>query len=228
MVAGTGLLVVFTGWLGKLIVAGVTLMPAGVFVPFPDNETLCAMPPLSSAIVMVAERAPIAAGVNLTGMVRVPPFAATETGVDAVVEKSLPFGPVKFTEMICIAEAVLFVTVISDAALAIPTDWSGKTMLSGDTVIPPVPVAFPVSATECGLPVALSANSNVVVREPEALGANMTGIDVELLAATIRGAAGVGGAKFSGNMKSFGFVPPKERLVINRGPLPELVTVKRI
>jgi hypothetical protein len=179
-------------------------------------------------IVIIAERAPVAAGVNLTGMVTVPPLAGTDTGVNVVVEKSPAFVPLKLTEIICMAEAVLFVTVTAEGALAIPTDWSGKTMVSGDTVSPAVPVPFPLSATEWGLPAALSVNNNVALRAPDALGANITGIEVELLAGTVNGAAGVGGAKFNGNIKSLAFGPLKERFVINSGPFPVLVTVKRI
>jgi hypothetical protein len=48
----------------------------------------------------VAERGPAAPGVNFTGMVAVPPLAATVMGAEAVVEKSLGFVPVKVSDVI--------------------------------------------------------------------------------------------------------------------------------
>ncbi len=52
-----------------------------------------------SETVSVAERDPAAPGVNFTGIVTVPPFAATCTGGTDVVEKSLVLLPEKLRDV---------------------------------------------------------------------------------------------------------------------------------
>ena len=89
--------------------------------PLPARLTLCALPPLLSAMVNVEERGPLAEGLKVTGIRAVPPFAARFTGAVEVVEKSPVLAPEKVRPVICSAPAVLLVTVIGEAALLVPT-----------------------------------------------------------------------------------------------------------
>jgi hypothetical protein len=72
-------------------------------------------------MVKVAERAPLPVGVKVTGIVTVPPLAATVSGTVAPTEKSPLFVPDKVRAVICTAEVVALVTVIGDAVLLLPT-----------------------------------------------------------------------------------------------------------
>src|SRR6202008_4354483 len=87
------LAVVFSAWFWKVSEAGSeTPVPVGP-VALPDKATVCAVPPLLSVMVKVAARDPEAVGVNVTGMVAVPPLAKTVRGAIAVVEKSPLLAP---------------------------------------------------------------------------------------------------------------------------------------
>ena len=96
-------------------------MPGGALMPLPDKATVCALPPLLSAMVKLAAREPAAVGVNITGMAAVPPLAKTVTGATAVVEKSPPLAPENARDVICTAAVPEFVTVTADGALPLPT-----------------------------------------------------------------------------------------------------------
>jgi hypothetical protein len=120
IVIGTGLLVVFNACVGKSMLDGLTFSPGGVFTPLPDNATVCAFPPPLSKIVSVADRDPVVVGVNLTGILAIPPPADTVIGVTAVVEKSPGLFPVKVSEVICTDVPPVFVTVTDEGELATP------------------------------------------------------------------------------------------------------------
>lgn len=98
-------------------------------------------------------------------------------------------------------------------------------MLAGVTPIAAVCPDVPVSATVCGLPLALSVMTSDALRVPDAVGLNTTGMTAELLAATVIGEAGVGTMNVAGNPKSAGLLPPNPNPVIWRAALPVLVTV---
>lgn len=88
-------------------------------------------------------------------------------------------------------------------------------------------VPVPLSETACGLPLALSVITSVVVRGvcPEAVGLNTTGMLVVPLGATVIGAAGVGRLKPAASAKSPGLLPLNVSPVICNGALPVLVAV---
>ena len=79
-------------------------------------------------------------------------------------------------------------------------------------------VAAPVSATECGLPAALSVIVAAPVRLPAAVGLNVTLIEQLPPAATLE-------PQLSVLLKSPLFAPPSTRLLILNTPLPLFVSV---
>lgn len=83
-----------------------------------------------------------------------------------------------------------------------------------------------MSATLCGLPLALSVTMSDALRVPDAVGLNTTGMLVAPpLAATVMGTAEVGRIKVAGNPKSAGLLPPNPSPVIWRAALPVLLAV---
>lgn len=120
MVSGR-LALVLSGWFWKVSEAG-TAIPVPVEpVPLPDNVTVCAVPPLLSVMVKLAAREPAVVGVNVTGMVAVPPLAKTVMGTIAVVEKSPLFAPENVRDVICTAAVPELVMVTGDGALLLAT-----------------------------------------------------------------------------------------------------------
>lgn len=110
------LAVTFSPWFWKSSEVGLTKTPVPVVV-FPDKLTVCELPPLLSAIVKLAARDPAAVGVNVTGMIAVPPLAATVMGAVAVVEKSPALLPENVRAVTCTAVAPALVTVTGNGAL---------------------------------------------------------------------------------------------------------------
>ena len=72
-------LVVFTCWLANVKFDDDRLaVGAGIAVPVPLSVIVCGLPEALSVMVTAAARAPVAVGVNVTLMVQLPLFAATE------------------------------------------------------------------------------------------------------------------------------------------------------
>ena len=89
-------------------------------MPLPDRITVCGLPGALSLIRSVAVRAPVADGVNVTEMLRVPPFAATVAG-SVVVAKSVEFAPTNVKLAMFKGAVPGFVTVTTMAALVVFT-----------------------------------------------------------------------------------------------------------
>ena len=70
-------LVAFTAWSPKLMLDGLTLAAGLGDTPVPDRVMKCGLVALLSLMIIVAERGPGPAGVKVTLMVAVPPFAFT-------------------------------------------------------------------------------------------------------------------------------------------------------
>src|SRR5437588_162450 len=82
-------------------------------------------------------------------------------------------SPDAANELIVKAAVPVFVSVTVIGALVVASTWLPKSRLVGSNPTPG-PVPFPLSATVCGLPPALSASDSVPVRAPEAVGVKVT------------------------------------------------------
>ena len=112
-------LVVLTGWLPKLPLAGVIPMPGAV--PVPVSVTLCGLPLALSVIDSEAVRLPVAVGVNVTFTVVLLPGVTVIVGVPAVKAKSPAFAPVSAKAVIDKFAVPVLVSVIAVAALVVLT-----------------------------------------------------------------------------------------------------------
>ena len=137
----------------------------------PLKATLCGLPVALSAIDSVPVRVPVAVGMKVTDTVQLAPVARLLPQL-LVCEKS----PVVETEVMLRLADPLFVTVTVCAALVVFTVWLAKLRLTGDSDTEGVGalVPVPLSATLCGLPVALSAIDSVPVRVPVVVGLKVT------------------------------------------------------
>src|SRR5207302_1228857 len=90
-------------------------------------------------------------------------------------------SPDAANELIVKAAVPVFVSVTVIGALVVVSSWLPKSRLVGVNTTPG-PVPFPLSATICGLPAALSASDSVPVRAPKAVGVKVT-LMVQLLPA---------------------------------------------
>jgi hypothetical protein len=138
----------------------------------PVSETVCGLLLAPSFTYIVAVRAPVAAGVKVTEIVHLP-FEGTLTPHVFVVEaKSLGSAPWNVIVPIVSAVGRLLIRVTFFAALAVPTFCGAKGREAGEIVTGAMPV--PVSETVWGLFEALSTTVSVPVREPVAVGVNVT------------------------------------------------------
>ena len=211
----SGELLVSVGWLTKVKLAG-ERQAIGV-APVPVKLTVCGLPEVAlSAILIEAERLPLAAGVNVTLIAQLP-FAATEVPQVLVWAKSPALVPV--TDMLVRVKLALPVLVrVTDCeVLATPTDWLPKVRLVGERLTPDA-VPVPVRVTDCGLPVALSVILIEAERLPLAAGVNVT-----LIAQLPFAASEVPQALICA--KSPLFVPVTDMLVRVKLALPVLVKV---
>src|SRR5207237_832147 len=92
-------------------------------------------------------------------------------------------------EVMVKAAVPVFVSVIVIGALVVASGWLPKPRLVGANPMPGA-VPFPLSATVCGLPPALSATDSVPVRAPEAVGVKVTLIEQLAPAAKVAGLVG--------------------------------------
>src|SRR5437588_840749 len=103
---------------------------------------------------------PAAKDVGLVGQALAPVLVAAKS-------------PEAANELIVKAAVPVFVSVTVIGALMVASNWLPKSRLVG-TNHTPGPVPFPLSATVCGLPPALSASDSVPARAPEAVGVKVT------------------------------------------------------
>jgi hypothetical protein len=124
-----------------------------------------------SVTVIAPVRDAIAVGVKVTEIVHVP---ATVTEVPQVLVwlKS----PLATIVAIVSAAEPEFVNVTTWAALGVLTGWFPKVRLVGAKLTAGAVIPVPLSATVCGLPVALSVTEIEPVRDPAAVGAKVTEI----------------------------------------------------
>src|SRR5690349_1688237 len=186
-------------------------------MPMPLTPSECGLPLALSVKVSVAERKPEAVGVNLIGSLVLVPGAMV-IGVAAKTVKSVAFAPAnpiteitrlpvpEFEITICVG---LLVVLTSCAANVI---WPGEMPIAGARPIPE-------SASEWGLPPALSVSVKVALRGPGLAGVN-TMVNV-VLAPGVTVSGNVDGEK----EKSLAFVPVTAAAEITRFALPVFVTV---
>jgi hypothetical protein len=167
----------------------------------------------------VAVRAPLAAGVKVTLIVQVA-LAASVLGLMGQVSvspKSLAFAPLTAMLLNMSAAVPLLVSMIARVALVVPTFWFPKLTLVGLRVTAGAEITpLPVSATLCGLPLALSLTLTVAVRGPVADGVKVTLIAQFALAASVLGLSG----HVDDSAKSVALVPASVMLLIVSGAVP--------
>jgi hypothetical protein len=161
-----------------------------------------------------ALRVPVAVGWNVNVSVQLP-LAATELPQLFVSVKSEGFVPA--TEMLVILKAVLptLVSVTVWGALVCPTAIAGNDSLVADNL---TSVPKPLTAIDCGLPLASSLISTEALRVPAAVGWKVTLIPQCAPAATELPHVFV-------CVKSDGFAPPNEIPVMVRVAVPVLANV---
>ena len=124
---------------------------------------------------MLAVRAPVAEGVNVTLTAQVALIARLPPQVFADMEKLAAFVPAKVIEEIVSVAEPLFVTVVVSAELVTVTAVFGKESEVGLKLIadtPPAPV--PPILKHCGEAGALSVTQTWEARAPAACGVNVT------------------------------------------------------
>jgi len=149
-------LVVPTGAVNVVIVVGETT--TGV-PPDPVSVIVCGLPGALSVTDSVAVRVPLAIGVNVTFSAQVFPVGAAfrvlgAVGHVVVTPNSLGSAPVMFADVICNGTFCSLVNVTDFAALVLPTNCVANESEPGDRSTPAN--ALPLSATDCGVPGALS------------------------------------------------------------------------
>jgi hypothetical protein len=136
-------------------------------VPVPLNPTDCGLPGALSAKLNTPVRKPVVVGVNVMLMTQLA-LTASVPGQLLLCEKS----PVAVMLVITRGALPQLVTV-NDTVLLVPTFWLPKLMLGAlKQTAGATPV--PLKGTDCGLPVALSVTLTAPVREPLAVGVNVT------------------------------------------------------
>src|SRR5438270_804581 len=161
----------FTFW----VPAGPVNPKSGAAVPFPLSGTVCGPTPELSATDSVPVRAPKAAGVKVTLMVQFPPAAKVVRPEERRVATVLVSAksPDAANEVIVKPALPVFGCVTVGAAVGIVSCWlPGARLVGAKTSRASVP--FPLSATVCGLPAALSPSDSVPVRAPKAVGVKVT------------------------------------------------------
>ena len=170
-----------------------------------------------SVTVNVALREPVAVGVKVTLMVQVPLAAKVEglMGQLLVCPKSPGLVPVKPMLVIVNAVPLGLERVTALAALGVPTFWFPKSG-TGDGERPGSDAPVPDTPAVWGLLLALSVTAKVALRDPVAVGVNVTLMVQLALAAKVEGLRG----QLLVCPKSPGLVPVKPMLVmVNATPL---------
>ena len=118
----TGELAAPTSWLEKLMLVGVTRIPAAVAVPI--SATVWGLPIALSEIHSVAERDPADVGLNVTLTVQFP--GAPMAGKQVLVwEKSPALAPDMLIKLKPTGALPVLVR-ITDCEDCVPTDWEAK------------------------------------------------------------------------------------------------------
>jgi hypothetical protein len=153
----------------KLTLGALEVVPVAI----PVSEAVCGLPIALSVIETEALRLPVAIGLKTTVTVQVA-LCATDVPQVLVSLKSPEFVPVMLIEVILSEELPVLDRVIAWLALAVPTVCEANIRLVGARLtfgaVEALPV--PVSGTDCGLPVALSATDRLAVSVPVAVGLN--------------------------------------------------------
>ena len=172
-VTAEAVLVVPICWFPNVTDAGLRLTTG--LVPLPDRLTPCGLPAALSVMLMAAERAPVAAGVNATLIVHDAPAARLLPHVVEVSAKSPAFVPVIAMALIVNDPVPVLLSVADKAPLVVPTIWVPNPMEAGDRLTDGVAaMPLPASETACGLPVASLRMASDALLAPVAAGANVT------------------------------------------------------
>ena len=142
---------------------------------------------------MLAVRLPAADGEKVAEIVQLAPTARVlgPMGQLLVWPKSPAFVPVNPIELIVSAAVPELVKVTFCEALEVPTGcWPKPRLVGASVTAGAVATPVPLSATECGLPGALSETVTEAVRDPAAVGVNVTEIVQLAPAASAVGAIG--------------------------------------
>src|SRR5213082_95648 len=162
--------------------------PTAGAVPFPLSGNVWGLPPASSATDSVPVRAPKAVGVKVTLIEQLTPAAKVAGLVGQALAPVLVAAksPEAAKEVIVKAAVPVLVSVTVTDALMVASGWLPKPRLVGANPTAGA-VPFPLSATVCGLPPALSVTDSVPVRAPEVVGVKVTLIEQLAPAAKVAG-----------------------------------------
>src|SRR5438874_240712 len=185
----TDALMVASGWLPKPRLVGAN--PTAGAVPFPLSATVCGLPPALSVtedrksgvqgkggvkVTLIEQLTPAAKVAGLVGQALAPVLVAAKS-------------PEAAKEVIVKAAVPVLVSVTVTDALMVASSWLPKPRLVGANPTAGA-VPFPLSATVCGLPPALSVTDSVPVRAPEVVGVKVTLIEQLAPAAKVAGLVG--------------------------------------
>ena len=157
---------------------------AGAAMAVPVKPTAWGLPAELSAMAILPARAPITPGLNVTVMVQ-EPLAAIAAPQVLVSANSALFDVTVLTTNAELPELVMVTVCVALAPMLV----EAKVRVAGDApnTGAGAAAAVPVSATVCGLPVALSATEIAPERAPVAVGLNVTVITQLPFAATDAG-----------------------------------------
>jgi len=162
--------------LPKLIEVVLSVTTGAGATPVPVSETVCGEPVTLSPTVIVADREPATAGVNVTAMVHVP-LIATLPEQAVVSVKSPELVPVTLTEVMVRTAVPVFLTVTVCAALDEPRATEPKLSEAGlNEMAGAAATPVPFSAMVCGEPVTLSPTVIDAESDPATAGVNVTPI----------------------------------------------------
>ena len=123
-----------TFWLPKLRLVGLRVTVGAATTPVPVSGIFCGLSLALSAMLIVALRAPLAEGENVTLMAQ-EPLAANVLGLVGQVfvwPKSAAFAPFTAIPVMVSGAAPVLVSVTVWEALVVPTFWLPKLTLDGD------------------------------------------------------------------------------------------------
>src|SRR5438874_2090890 len=165
--------------------------PTAGAVPFPLSGNVWGLPPASSATDSVPVRAPKAVGVKVTLMEQLAPAAKVAGLVGQAFAPVLVAAKSPEAAKEVIVKAAVPVLEIGRASCreGVASSWLAKSRLVGANPTAGA-VPFPLSATVCGLPRALSATHSVPVRVRDAVGVKVTLMEQLAPAAKVAGLVG--------------------------------------
>src|SRR5213082_2516064 len=196
--------------------------PTAGAVPFPLSATVCGLPLALSVTNSVPVRILEAVGVKVTLIEQLAPAAKVAGLVGQALAPVLVAAksPEAAKEVIVKAAVPVLVSVTVTDALMVASGWLPKPRLVGANPTAGA-VPFPLSATVCGLPPALSVTDSVPVRAPEVVGVKVTLIEQLAPAAKVAGLVGQAFAPVLVAAKS----PEAAKELIVKAAVPVLVNV---